>query len=491
MHIHWSNNFSKNIIQALDSKSLPYDLLSNIDQYVKVDHIADTVDKTTLSSDVDILDEEVQVSSTKGFPKTYGLVKIDDEIILYKSKTDTSFLECSRGFSGVTKYSSNDVEDLEFSTSQESDHTAGVEVQNLSGLILKQFFGKVKKQFLPGFEGRELYEGLKESTFLKQSQDFYTSKGTIQSFEILFRCLYGEDVTVILPKDNLIKPSESFYEVTRNFVVNAVQGNPEDLLNQTIFQDEYEFLRKSFGIVSNVEKIIRDNQVFYNLQVDSTDNNPYQNLKIHSKTHTISKSSATSDKITVDSTLSFENSGEIVVSFGEKTLTISYTDKTINQFLNCTGITEEIPVGADVSINSFAYGFSPKGEEIRFRFNGVISGTNLADGSVYYSANDIGRLLSLGYNANSVLENNWIINNSVKCNVKSFTSLGNNAYNVETFDPHNIYDGNVVEVEYVSTSDINVVEDIDAFSVASSPQTTFKVTTSQPVKSFRFIKRKN
>ena len=130
----------------------------------------------------------------------------------------------------------------------------------------------------------------------------------------MFRCLYGEDVNVILPKENLIRPSESNYEITRNFVISAVQGNPEDLINQTIFQDQYERLRKSFGTVSNVEKIIRGEEVYYNLQVDSTINNPYQNLKIHSKTHTTTTTVIGSDKIDVDSTLSFEDSGDIIVS---------------------------------------------------------------------------------------------------------------------------------------------------------------------------------
>ena len=479
----------KEYYSSLDSASLPYDLLSNIDQYVKVDNIADKTESTVLDSSVDFNDESIIVTTTKGFPKTYGLIKIDNEIILYKSKTDNSFLECSRGFSGVTKYSSNNIEDLEFSKSQEEIHTVGAEVQNLSGLILKQFFGKIKKQFLPGFEGRELYEGVKESTFLKQSKDFYNSKGTAQSFEILFRCLYGEDVSVILPKDNLVRPSESIYKITRNFVVSSVQGNPEELLNQTIFQDQYENLRKSFGTISKVEKVIRGEEVYYNLQVDSTINNPYQNLKIHPKTYTTSQSAINSDKISVDSTLSFEKSGDIIISFDNRSYTISYTDKTINQFLGCSEIKIDIPAGAEVTINSFAYGFSPTGEEIRFRFNGVISDTNLTDGSLYYNKNDIGRLLSLGYDANTTLENSWIINNSVKCAVKSFTALGDNTYSIETFDPHNLFDGNIAEIEFVNSFGVNETSNFTVFIDSANPKTRFQATFPKDILDIRFIKK--
>lgn len=481
----------KEYYSSLDSASLPYDILSNIDQYVKVDNIADGVDSTTLGSSIDFDDESIVVSSTKGFPKTYGLIKIDDEIILYKLKTDTSFLECSRGFSGVTRYSSSDIEDLEFSTSQATSHTANASIQNLSGLFLKHFFGKLKKQFLPGFEGRELYEGVRESTFLKNAKDFYTSKGTSKSFEILFRCLYGEDVNVILPKDNLITPSESIYEIKRNFVVSPVQGDPEKLINQTIFQDQYENLRKSFGTISNVEKIIRGDNVFYNLQVDSTINNPYQNLKIHSKTHTTTAGTPGSNKITVDSTLSFEKSGEIVVSFDNRSYLITYTDKTINQFLNCTSEdidVRDIPAGADVNINSFAYGFASDGEEIRFRFNGVISETNLTDGSLYYNKNDIGRLLSLGYDATSSLENNWIINNSVRCNVESSTKKGTQ-YEIKTFDKNNIRDNDLVEVEYINEFGNNIRSTLEATVSLSSPEKTFLVPINQNNITVRSVKR--
>ena len=72
----------------------------------------------------------------------------------------------------------------------------------------------------------------------------------------------------------------------------------------------------------------------------------------------------------------------------------------------------------------------------------------------------------MGYDGTTPLENNWIINNSVKCAVKSFKSLGNNSYSIETFDNNNIYDGNIVEVEYVyHYLETNEVEDLNAQSL--------------------------
>ncbi len=48
-------------------------------------------------------DDIIKVQSTAGWPDQYGLIKIDNEIITYKSKTETQFLDCSRGFSGISK----------------------------------------------------------------------------------------------------------------------------------------------------------------------------------------------------------------------------------------------------------------------------------------------------------------------------------------------------------------------------------------------------
>ena len=69
------------------------DLISNLDRYLKIDNLVPevVVGKTTLSSAISDTDTTITVSSTKGFPDDYGLLKIDDEIITYTGKTDTTF----------------------------------------------------------------------------------------------------------------------------------------------------------------------------------------------------------------------------------------------------------------------------------------------------------------------------------------------------------------------------------------------------------------
>ena len=129
----------------------PIDLADNLDQYLKLDNLTPevVVDSTTLSADITSTDSVISVSSTKGFPDRYGILKIDDEIITYTEKTTTSFTGCIRGFSGITNYHQElKKNELVFEETVASDHTANTTIQNLSSLFLKEFYKKLKKHGL-------------------------------------------------------------------------------------------------------------------------------------------------------------------------------------------------------------------------------------------------------------------------------------------------------------------------------------------------------
>lgn len=480
--------------RSLESKGSSYDILQNIDEYVKANNISNLVEKTYLSSDIEYVDNIINVDSTKGFPKTYGLIQIDDEIILYKSKTDTSFTECIRGFSGVTGYSKNNNEDLSFSSSEIQEHSKDIEingeiakkeVKNISSLFLKEFFVKIKKQFLYGFDNRELYSESNQNLFLKQSKDFYTSKGTDRSFEIIFRILYGKDVEVILPKEYLIEPSNAEYRVTRNLVVKAIQGNPELLINTTIFQDQYDVIPKSFGTVNDVHKMVKNGKEYYTLFLDydfdkdvTVSGSIFGDLKIHPKSIISSNVRIGDNNIIVDSTIGFPESGNLAIG-NQSNGTVSYNGKTVNQFLNCSGVVDTIDEGTEISLNTYAYGYDSFGNEIRFLITGVISEPNLPENLKYYEKNNIAKILTLGYNKNYLKDNNWIFNKTVKCEVKTFTSDGEFKYSIETYDDNGVFDGDEVEVEYINsdTGSREISTYIANLPIGSIPGKTFQIST--------------
>ena len=81
------------------------------------------VGETKLTSGITTTSTTVNVSSTKGFPKEFGLFKIEDEVVTYTGITTNSFTGCIRGFSGITTYhAENNPSELVFSDSLAINH---------------------------------------------------------------------------------------------------------------------------------------------------------------------------------------------------------------------------------------------------------------------------------------------------------------------------------------------------------------------------------
>jgi len=444
---------------SLEGQGSTSDILQNVDQYVKVDNLTNLKDSTVLSSDVTFSDSEIFVESTYGFPQSYGLIQIDSEIITYTSITANSFVGCVRGFSGVTSYrNSNKPDQLVFSESEISQHSSGTTVNNLSVLFLKEFFKKVKTQVTPGFEDRELYSGIDKRIFIKQSSDFYSTKGADQSFEILFRALYGEDVEVIKPRDYLINPSDAQYRVTRDLVVESLSGNPEDLLNRTLFQDQTENFPAASGSVTNVQKISRDQKEYYVLSLDfdydkdiNVRGSVFGKFSIHPSTKLITSVSANATTLDVDSTVGFPNSGTLVVDYSDGTsLTFTYESKTLNQFFGCSGITRTITSGQDIRLDAYAYGYSglDTSNVVTVRVTGVLSDLEIPSSTYYYEEGDIVESKTLGIGITDYAANNWFFNIATSYDVRSISlqELSSFTYNLRTFDRHNFVVGDNAKI---------------------------------------------
>ena len=111
--------FVKQYYKSQEYQGGTFDLIQNIDQYVKVDELFSLKNSTQLNGALDYTATTIPTSSltnfTEGFPETNGIIKIDDEIIHYESISNNSFINCTRGFSGVTTYiTSNEPDTLTF-----------------------------------------------------------------------------------------------------------------------------------------------------------------------------------------------------------------------------------------------------------------------------------------------------------------------------------------------------------------------------------------
>ena len=128
--------------------------LYNLDQYLKLDNLSPevVVGETKLTSGITTTGTTINVSSTKGFPKEYGLFKINDEVITYTGLTTNTFTGCIRGFSGITTYHApNQPNELVFSDTTAINHDTDSTVINLSALFLKEFYKKTKATLTPSF----------------------------------------------------------------------------------------------------------------------------------------------------------------------------------------------------------------------------------------------------------------------------------------------------------------------------------------------------
>ena len=445
------SEFLSQYYKSLEIPGGPSDILNNIDRYAKIDNIKDVSESTNLIGDIDLFDTSILVASTIGFPDKYGIIQIDNEIITYKSKTDNSFEECIRGFSGVTDLNGKN-DKLIFSTSNSDSHSDGSSILNLSALFLNEFLYKLKKQIAPGFEGVPLNENVNEKLFIKQVKDFYSSKGSDKSFAILFNALYGEKVQVLRPSDNVISPSASKYRRSQQLVVECDNRDILNLVGKTIYQNKINSSNQSFATVLDAEEIKRGDKTYYKISLDNdytrdiniSSGTIYGNFIVSPKTKVTSNITKNSTFITVDSTIGFPNEGELLIKLSDGTIKlISYYDRNINQFLECSGITFDIPSGSDVEDSNYCYGYDLNNNKIEFKITSVISDSILLNPTGGYSKNDPVIIDNIGLSGNRAVHTSWLYNNSIYYNIKNITLVdsSNFSYSITLYDDSYIYVG--------------------------------------------------
>ena len=336
----------------------PTDLIENLDQYLNVDYLNDKLvsGEIYLSSNITVDSKSITVSSTKGFPKKYGLLKIDDEIVTYEEIDNNTFLGCSRGFSAVTSFNDpQNPEELIFSSSQATLHKSGSVVTNLSSLFLKEFYKKLKYLFAPGFEDFEFSPELNINTFISKIKSFYQSKGTDESIKILFKVLYNETPKIINLENFLLKPSDAEY-LRRSVVVCDLitkGANPFKLVGQQIKSNDGSFS----GPISKVDISTKNNKTVYKIHLFygyGDDDLIEGNFVITPKSKITDSVLAGASTISVDSTVGFKNSGTFVCDGQE----ITYQSKSVNQLYGCTGVLKSINSGKDLYFKDYVvYGY--------------------------------------------------------------------------------------------------------------------------------------
>lgn len=381
------------------------DLSENLINYRNTDSYDTTnlIESTTLSASVSSFEDVIQVASTKGWPNSYGLLKIDNEIITYTGITETSFTGCIRGFSAVESLrQNNNPEYLVFTQTESSSHQEQATVHNLSNLFLIEFLNKIKYQFTPGFENLEFDSRINIPNFISKAKDFYKTKGTDEAFKILFKVLYGKDVEVVKPKDYLFTPSDDQWIVVESFIGEVLEGNPLNLNGQTLYQSQNETgtILEATGSIYDVNSITLNGSQYYGLNIFSgysNNLNPkgsiFGEFKVTPKTYSILPVETGSQTIPVVSTIGFDSAGTLSING----LEVSYTDKTNTEFLNCVGITTTIVSGSSVYGSNYVYSYEDGDQDsiVKLRLTNTLASLDLNDAVLAYEG-DVLKIDNLG-----------------------------------------------------------------------------------------------
>ena len=452
--------FLKQYYISQEYQGAPTDIAENLDQYLKLDNLTPevVVGFCSLTTNIDPNVGIITVSSTKGFPPKYGLLRIDDEIISYTGITTNTFTGCIRGFSGIISYHSiSNPEELGFSTSTSESHTSGTSIQNLSSLFLKEFYKKLKYSLTPGLEDVEFVSNLNVGNFIKNAKSFYQSKGTDESFKILFNILYGVTPKIVNLENLLTKPSSANYVRREVIVAEAISGDPNTLIGQSIVKSTDSNTSAS---VSDVQIINRQGKIYHKIYLFVGYNDSSAVTGTFNVTPTTRVISTDSSVITVDSTIGFPLSGNIIYN----NTSISYTSKSINQFFGCTSIPSSgIPTSSILRSDEYYYGYGngDTSKEVKLRITGVLSkfiplteNYNTSEGEEIYVKN-VGEIIkNTGKNKKEILANSLIYNTSTRYQVKSINGTDFILYS--TPDKSSIKVNDLVDILERDTENVQV-----------------------------------
>lgn len=334
--------FMQKYYEQLELPGQPVDLISNLTKYRDIDTYTHDLlnQQTVLTQNINGTVGTINVESTSSFPEVNGYILIDDEVIFYKTKTATSFLNCYRNISSTTKLGDL-YNPIKFKNVDNSGtgvlHLNGNPVFNISHLFLYSLVKNFESEYLSSFPEAALKSTVDKSLLIKNIKKFYASKGTESSIKFLFNSLVPSDgpndPTVYYPKDSTYKASNG--EWINNYSLKArIVGNVSDiryLIGGKILQQEDQN-DSTIGFASAVvDNIISIGEGYYEIILSQP--SVVGEFSVVSETYLTSSllsNSGVNKRINVYSTSGWRTyAGTLIIGSEE----INYKSKTVNQFI--------------------------------------------------------------------------------------------------------------------------------------------------------------
>ena len=209
---------------------------------------------------------------------------------------------------------------------------------------------------------------------------------------ICFKILYGEEVNVSYPKEQITKPSAATWQVDTILRCVIVEGDPNNLADGLIqqFPDNVDpSIGTASALIENFISIkTSELEIFEIVLSEETIQGQFT---IPYKTKLAEGISSTDSVITVDSTIGWpERNGEVLIG----TELIRYKEKSLNQFIECTrsvnGIVEDWDSATEVTSNFYVYVNYNQDTQITIKVVGIVKAENttLTDDGSYYLPGD-------------------------------------------------------------------------------------------------------
>jgi len=365
--------------------------------------------------------------------------------------TKAQFVGCSRGVSAIVGYDSDGNVIYEDNTVPAAHSALTTEVECLDGVFIEKMLTKFTEQYLPDIPKIDLKK-ININTVIKNIRTFYASKGTQRSIQYLFKILYGEDVSVTYPKEQIIKPSAASWQVDtilRCIIVDGSSANLRDGFLQQ-FQDQVDpNIGLASALIENFISIKTSELEIYELVL--SEETIKGSFTIPYKTKLAEAISTTDSVITVDSTIGWpERNGEILIG----TELIRYKEKSLNQFIECTrsvnNIVEDWDAATEVTSNFYAYVNYGLPTQVTVNVVGIIKAENttLTDDGTYYLPGDKLTVSKLGASETTPLLNTWNYNVKKLVSVDriEFGGVNNRTATVYCNNPHGLLVGDQVTI---------------------------------------------
>ena len=411
--------FFEEYYKSLEVSGGVLDIQNNFLEYSNVDNLRkfNLVKTYKLESAIDDSATSIVVDKIDGLSTDGGVIGIGSEIIQYESVniSTRTLTGCKRGFTATTTF---DNQKTTVQTSTAQSHAADAVVTNYSNLILFFVLKNYEEQYLAGFPHENISDQIGKDTLIRNIKDFYSYKGTDLSVEFLFRALFDEEITIRYPKDRVIKASYSDFTVDDIIKVEAIQGNPYDLVGAQVRQTDASGVIQATAIIddlliNNISNYSSGSKNIYEVRLNVLDSQPFD---IPQESILRSNISATDTVITVDSTLSFPKSNGVIEIDGEF---ITYRTKTFNQFIDCgrgvygTNAAAHF-INQEVRTTEYIFGYPPGKTEvedqIRLKVLGVLSEVDIIDGSNYFEDGERITLSQDGASDSRPQFTSWILN---------------------------------------------------------------------------------